>query len=396
MKFAFQVREAWLNLKVSLLRSMLAILGILVGTASVVAMISGGELATRQVLSQFKALGTDLLAVQIYPKQSSGAGSGSSLPYSIAVGVKTASPNIQLVAPYINVFSSLSFQGQSINGSVMGATQNIASLIALHLKEGRFVQYFDKYEHYVVVGDSIYQKIKALTVRDPVGQQLQIGTTPFTIIGVLQPWVTNPFIFEDLNYAAIIPIQSSITLSKNAQINNILLQLLPNADIQDTEDRIKNYFEQNAAGQQIYFQSAQQLVNKMKSQQNTLTVFLAFVGGISLFVGGIGVMNIMLVSVTERKREIGIRKAIGAKQRDIQSLFLIESVILSLFGGILGVIAGVFISFLIAFFKGWGFTLFLIPPSIGFVVSVFIGIFFGFYPAYQASKLNAIQSLRAD
>jgi putative ABC transport system permease protein len=362
----------------------------------VVAMISGGELATRQILLQFKSLGTNLLAVQLYQGQNREGSASVPITYNLAVGMQNASPNIQYVAPYINVFDSLSFQGQHINGNVTGATQNLAKLVALNLAEGRFVEYFDNYAHYVVIGDSILQKIKTLTVQDPIGQQLQIDNIPFTIVGVLKPWATNPFIFEDLNYAAIIPIKSSVALSKNAQINNILVQLTENADIPSTEDAIKKYFLQKAPGEEIYFQSAQELVGKMRNQQNILTIFLAFVGAVSLLVGGIGVMNIMLVSVTERKREIGVRKAIGAKPGDIQSLFLIESVILSLVGGVLGVILGIFISFLIAIIKEWNFTLFLLPPSIGFCVSVCVGIFFGFYPAYQASKLNAIESLRSD
>lgn len=125
-------------------------------------------------------------------------------------------------------------------------------------------------------------------------------------------------------------------------------------------------------------------------------MLLALIGSISLLVGGIGVMNIMLVSVTERRKEIGIRRAIGARRRDIQTLFLAESVILSLFGGTLGVLLGVLISYVIASFAKWSFHLFLLPPLVGFCVSVAVGVFFGFYPAYKASQLDPIQTLRAD
>ena len=134
----------------------------------------------------------------------------------------------------------------------------------------------------------------------------------------------------------------------------------------------------------------------MRKQSDILTVFLGLIGGVSLLVGGIGVMNIMLVSVIERKKEIGIRLAVGARRRDIALLFLIESIILSLVGGLLGVMIGIGIAYVIAAYWQWPFTLFLLPPLIGFSVSVAVGIFSGFYPAYLAAKLNPIDALRSE
>ena len=141
---------------------------------------------------------------------------------------------------------------------------------------------------------------------------------------------------------------------------------------------------------------AKQIIKSMEEQGRIFTLLLGLIGGISLLVGGIGVMNVMLVSVVERKREIGIRKAIGAKRRDIQMLFLIESIVLSLFGGVLGVIAGLGVAYVISLFSGWQFSLYLEPPLIGFGVSVFTGIFFGFYPAMRAARLDPIETLRSD
>ena len=134
----------------------------------------------------------------------------------------------------------------------------------------------------------------------------------------------------------------------------------------------------------------------MRKQEGIFTLLLGFIGGISLLVGGIGVMNIMLVSVTERRREIGIRKAIGAKRRDIQSLFLSEAIILAIFGGICGVAIGTILSFAIAYFSNWSFHFLLWPPVIGFIVSAATGIFFGFYPAHRASLLDPITALRSE
>lgn len=402
MRFGFQVREAFLNLRISKLRSVLAVLGILVGTASVVAMVSGGELATRQVLAQFKSLGTNLLSMQLFDQSSQsgesngGASSAAKLTYEQAMGVQKTDLDITAVAPYINLYSPVAYNGHTIQGSITGATHDLSTLVRMQLAKGRFESYLDGYEHYAVVGDGVYKSIKRHSAVDPIGTQIMLGKHIFTIVGVLKPWESNPFIYEDMNLSILVPINASLVLSKDAQLSNILFRLKSGADIKKTERVIRAYFKKISPGKNIYFRSAEELIDHMKSQQNILTLFLGFVGGIALLVGGIGVMNIMLVSVTERRREIGIRKAIGAKRWDIRSLFLIEAVVLSLFGGISGVILGELVAWLIAFIKHWPFSVFVGPVMIGFFVSVIVGVFFGFYPAFKASNVDPIESLHAE
>ena len=173
-----------------------------------------------------------------------------------------------------------------------------------------------------------------------------------------------------------------------------MILLKPNTPIEPVIEEVKNYIKQHAPELSVFTRSPTQIIKSMKSQGQIFTLMLGMIGGISLLVGGIGVMNVMLVSVTERRREIGIRKAIGAKRKDIQFLFLIESVVLSLFGGLLGVFIGLLASYLIAYFSHWDFAFFITPPVIGFAVSVATGIFFGFYPALRASRLDPIETLR--
>lgn len=194
----------------------------------------------------------------------------------------------------------------------------------------------------------------------------------------------------------MVPILTSSAISKYAVINNLIFQLTANADVTHLEKTVKTQLSSYLGSKSFNFRSARELVAKMKNQSDILTVFLGLIGSISLIVGGIGVMNIMLVSVVERKREIGIRLAVGARRIDISFLFLIEAITLALIGGILGVAIGLGIAYLIALLWHWQFTLFFWPPVAGFSVSVLVGIFFGFYPAYLASKLHPIDALRSD
>jgi putative ABC transport system permease protein len=393
------LRDALTNLFVAKLRSVLAVLGILIGTASVVAMVSGGQLATRQALNEFKTLGTDLLAVSISKEQTDQAGrarnSKSGLTADQALALKDISSEIVQLAPYINVYSGVRFAGKNIDAGTLGVTEDFFAIAKLQMLRGRFVRYLDKYSAFCVIGNDIYQQLKQRTL-DPLGAQISIGNSVFTIIGILQPWGESSFIYADVNNSIFIPIQASTIISKYADISNIVVQLTPDANIDKNEALLTKAINSDVAGEKLYFESAKQFIKSMEHERQILTLFLGLIGSIALVVGGIGIMNIMLVSVTERRREIGIRLAIGAKRRDIQMLFLVESVTLSLFGGICGVLLGILISLILSLSKGWEFTLFLAPPIIGFVVSVCIGVFFGFYPAYKASKLDPIETLRSE
>jgi len=398
MKLSIQINEAFRNLLSLKLRSLLAIIGILVGTASVVAMVSGGELATRQALQQFKVLGINLLAVSVNDSQTAtldNSGEQNKLSLQIANGSVHASNDILQVAPYTNLYNPLNFQHLNLHASTIGVTDDFMNITKLQLQKGRFISDLDRYSYFCVIGNNVYQQIKNVSP-DPIGTQIKLGKNYFTIVGILKNWDSNSFIYANLNDSIFIPIQTSLILNQYTQIYNIIMKLTENADINLVEKNLTQYFKTNAPTKELYIRSAKQFIRSMEKQKQILTLFLGLVGSIALIVGGIGVMNIMLVSVSERKKEIGIRIALGAKRKDIQRLFLVEAVMLSLSGGILGVIIGVIISFIIAAIKSWDFILFFSPPIVGFTVSVIIGIFFGFYPAHKASKLNPIDTLRSE
>ena len=261
---------------------------------------------------------------------------------------------------------------------------------------GRFISDLDGYASFCVIGDNIYQQIKSMTHQDPIGQQLQIGKNIFTIVGVAKPWQENSFVYASVDSAVILPIQVSFILSKYSLINNAIIQLTENAQADAIQGQVQHYLQQSLPNKKFYFRSAKELIASMAKQSEILTVFLGLIGGVSLIVGGIGVMNIMLVSIVERRREIGIRLAVGATPRDIRMLFLVEAIMLAVVGGVLGVLIGVTIAYAIALFWHWEFTFFALPPLIGFAVSAATGVFFGFYPAHKASQLDPIQALRSE
>jgi putative ABC transport system permease protein len=229
-----------------------------------------------------------------------------------------------------------------------------------------------------------------------VGDALRIGDYIFTIIGVLQPAPHNPMVPVSLNESVYVPLASRRRLLSRPDIGMLIARMAPGVHHLVAQREVEAYFRPRLRGELPEIRSAEQLIEGMESQMQLYTLLLAAIGSISLIVGGVGVMNVMLVTVTERHREIGVRLAIGARQRDIRRLFLTESMLLSLFGGALGTLLGVGASAAVASYSGWLFVLSPTAIPLGAGVSAAVGIFFGFYPAHQASRLDPIACLRAD
>lgn len=396
MQFKHLFSQAIRNLWGAKLRAFLAALGVMVGTAAVVSLITLGNLATRKALSEFKSLGTELVAISLYAKQPSLMSTANNkLSLHSWLGLASKLKSVDKIAPYALLYGDIRYQGQRLNGTIIGADDDLKNILKIKLQAGHFISFLDTLEKFCVVGKEIQQQIENYSDKPVLGQQLWVGSEVYTIIGVAKSWQENAFFNSDVNKAVFIPIRGIALINKEANLSNAIALLKKDSDIDKTLIQIKQYIANAAPGYTSFIRSAKQLIKSMGAQAHILTLLLSLIGGISLLVGGIGIMNVMLVSVTERKSEIGIRMAIGANRYDILWLFLIESALLSLFGGILGVLLGLGASYIISFFAGWPFVFLMLPTAVGFLVSSLTGIFFGFYPAFQASSLSPIEALRA-
>lgn len=388
-------REPLINLFSTKLRSVLAILGILVGTAAVVALMTSSQLATDHAMAQFKKLGTNLLAMYIAKKP--GAADTheralSEFTLSDWQHVKNASKNIVEVAPYTSSFSSIFFDKKMFSGSVVGITTPFEDITQLKLATGRLISPLDHQESLCVVGNDLAKKFN-LPIAELIGKQVRVGDHFFTIIGVLKKTQHIFFIAVNLNDSILVPIEHVFYSDPDNVVRTLIFRIHKNTDIDSLKKNITDYLQPRLPDERIVFLSPEQLIDIMQKSSKTYFDLLIAIGAISLVVGGIGVMNIMLVSVIERRREIGIRMAVGAKKRDILRLFLLEAVVLTFFGGTVGVVLGELVSYTLAWISKWGFHFYFIPVLLGFFVSTLVGIISGFYPAFRASKMHPIEAL---
>lgn len=388
------IKDALFNLASYKLRSSLAVIGILVGTASVVAMVLCAQLATEKALAQFKPLGTNLMSIVFYPRSRYNEAVNELTPEQ-ALMMDQLHDGIKQVAIYDTFHKKTYYHDTKIKGRLMGTNAAFADILNLQLAQGRFISDLDQHSRYLVIGDDIAQQLKKEGLFNPVGTQIRVSSEYYTIIGVLKKRTSNGFFYEDINRMMITPLQTALSIKSSHTINNIMFNLAEGADFKKIESLTKAYLQRHSENHEVYIRSAEEIVEQMKSQSRIFTLLLGLIGSISLLVGGIGVMNIMLVSVTERRQEIGIRKAIGARISDIYGLFLTESMIISFLGGAIGVLFGLVISYFIAKYAQWVFAIHWTPPIVGFAVSVAIGVFFGFYPAYKAANLAPIDALRS-
>ncbi|MCY4317900.1 MAG: ABC transporter permease [Alphaproteobacteria bacterium] len=384
-------REAVDSLRKARLRAALGLIGIAVGISSVIAMVSLGEIAREQARKQFEALGTDIVLV----RKSFEAPQAIGLTDAVALAASV--PSIAEAAPRVQGHGAFRHAGRGVgNGNVQGVTASFATVNRLALQEGRFISDFDVDRYYGVIGADIANAMRRNGVDDIVGALLEVDEVLFTIVGVLahrEESYALP-LQVDANRSVFVPITTAGRIVSNPEIDVIVARSRAGIPHETAVADIRSYFQSRAPGLKLGIITAKELIARMEAQMGIFTLLLGAVGSISLIVGGIGVMNIMLVSVAERRREIAIRRALGAKRRDIQSQFLIESLILTMAGGVLGVVVGLAATWGICYFTAWEFLISGISVASGLGTAAATGLFFGFQPAHRASRLDPIAGLQ--
>lgn len=384
------ILEALRNLAATKQRSVLALIGIIIGTGSVVAMISIGSMVQNESLKRFEAMGTDLITIQLRASQPD-QGLGLDELEQVERGL---GPWFSRITPTTNNSLWLELDGQEQFFTQIGTTANMQPLYRLELASGRFISAFDRYQRYAVIGQAVANAYAAAGQVLAPGSSLELDGRIYTVIGLLAHAPADNFGGPDLNHALIIPI-STLSRQRGSDVGALYARIDPGLAHQATFAQAGAWFARHFPGISTDFRSPEQMIEQMQQQMRLLTLMLGAIGSISLVVGGVGVMNIMLVSVTERRREIGLRMAIGARRRDVRRQFLIEALILSLIGGLLGAMLGTLAAWVVAALAGWEFFVTAPVLLLGFGVSAAIGVFFGFYPAAQAANVDPIVALRA-
>ncbi|HKI78272.1 MAG TPA: ABC transporter permease [Ignavibacteriaceae bacterium] len=395
-------KAAIISIAKNKMRSLLTMLGIIIGVGAVLVMVAIGQGAQSQIESQINSLGTNL--VIIYPGAartsgvSMGAGSFTRLTLEDVDLVKKNAVTVSGVSPVIRTGAQLIGGSGNWNTGVYGVSPDYLEIRAWNLASGDFFSETDvrAQNKVCVIGQTILKNLFA--DQDPVGQQLRIRNVPFKIIGVLTEKGQNAN-GQDQDDVVLAPYTTvQYRLSGFRFIGQILCSALTAKTIPQTEEELSSLMRQShkiQPGEDDDFTIRNQtdIAEAAQSTTDVLTTLLASIAGISLIVGGIGIMNIMLVSVTERTREIGIRMAIGARGSDILTQFLVEATLLSLGGGIIGIIIGIVATKLVNDLYGWYTSLSVLTMLISFGFSGLVGIFFGFYPARKAAALNPIDAL---
>jgi putative ABC transport system permease protein len=405
------LKSAWTSFITHKLRSFLTVLGILIGIAAVIILMSVGKGTEATMLSNFSSLGTNTVYVSPGSTSSGGvrsaSGSATTLTYEDAEAIEESVSGIDAVAPYSSSSMQVIADSENMFARVTGATVSYKQVVNLEMASGEFItqSQYDRKQKVAVIGPDVATTL--FGDEDPVGQTFRSSTgNVFTVIGVLESKGSS--MMGSTDEAIIIPLSTlqglmskSLTSTGEHTVSSITLQVTEKDLISDVKEQITLLLEDRhdialGADDDFTVTSMDDLLSSISSSMESLTLMLGAVAGISLLVGGIGVMNIMLVSVLERRREIGIKKALGALERDIWGQFLVDSALLSFLGGLLGVIFGWGGSFII---NKLGLMTTLVTGDIvilAVVVSVAIGLFFGFYPAWMASRLDPIQALRAE
>jgi putative ABC transport system permease protein len=408
MSLAALLRVAMRALAVNKLRSALTMLGIIIGVGAVIVMIAVGGGAQARVAEQIRSLGSNLLLILSGTTTSGGVrmGFGSNLTISEddATAISREIPEA-LAAPALRGSAQLIWGNQNWSTVIFGVTPDYFDVRQWSFAAGGPFDASDVAgaTKVCLIGQTVARQLFGGV--NPLGQQIRIRRVPFTVIGVLEA-KGQSMMGSDQDDLVLMPISTArkrvlgaTNLAKQRSVGTIWVQVREGYDMKLAEEQVRSLLRQRhrlQPGQDDDFslRNLEEVAATQEASSRVLALLLAAVASVSLVVGGIGIMNIMLVSVTERTREIGLRMAVGARTRDILGQFLVEAVTLSLIGGLVGIALGVAAAYLVAQFVGWRIVLSAQAVLLAVAFAFAIGVFFGFYPARKAARLNPVEALR--
>jgi putative ABC transport system permease protein len=409
-RFFDPMSTAWTGVITHKLRSSLTMLGIIIGVGAVITLMSVGKGSTESILSSIESMGANLMTVRGGAAMTFGGvrgamGASNTLTLEDSEAIAAEVDNIDAVAASSSSNLQLIYGAENMNSTVNGITLDYLKVNNLVVETGVLFteEEYQRGSKVIVIGSNVAETLFGTV--SPIGQKMRAGTMIVTVIGVLESKGGTFSSADDAAYIPLTLLQKSVSVTRTAQgekiVSSISLTVASDEVADQVEADITTLLRNRhrlATGEDDDFniQSMSDIVATLTETSSTMTLLLGAIAGISLLVGGIGVMNIMLVSVLERTREIGIRKALGAKERDIWMQFLIEASFLTLAGGLIGVACGWGISWLLNYLD---VTTTVVTSSIVILavsVSIAIGLFFGFYPAWNASRLNPTEALRSE
>lgn len=403
MLFSESFQMALTSLYANKMRSLLTMLGIIIGVGAVIALVSVGMGVRSNVTSSIASLGSNMLIVSPGSSNRGGvrgaAGSMQTLKYDDAKAIKDKIKNIDFVSPSVSSSYQIVYGNNNWKTSVQGVTPEFLSIRSLSIGYGSFVSTDDmnKRNRVAVIGTTVASNLFAKD--NPVGKNIRINNQPYKVIGLLESKGQSS-VGQDQDDVIYIPLTTAQERMLGiTYVQSINVQVSSQEKMEQVQAEIENLLRSRhhiVAGKDddFHVRNLTSLMETVNQSTSMLTLLLGAIAGISLIVGGIGIMNIMMVSVTERTREIGIRKALGATFMNIMTQFLIESMVIGIIGGIIGIVFGCAASKVIAQLGDFTTVITITPIIVSFIFSVGIGLFFGIYPARKAAKLDPIEALR--